>query len=102
MIFSTVSHPFFSSQSVMITEFTLKDLALLYGIHYVTLARRLKRCGVDFSSRKGRGNKTRLGYMQLIPYFNVYGDRTGQSKSFFRMDLQWNGLTFCSAVNQAG
>jgi hypothetical protein len=62
--------------------YTIKQLSGLYEVHPATLRRHLDMCGVDLSAHKGRGNKPRLAYMDLLPFFRKYGDRTGQAKSY--------------------
>lgn len=58
--------------------FTVKQLASMYSVSAQTMTRSLQRCGVG---RYGKGKKPLLGYVELLPFFRKYGDRTGSKNT---------------------
>lgn len=60
--------------------FSLKELQELYNISYNTLRKYLADAGVLAKDAKVH---RMLGYMELEPFFKIYGDRTGKLPTYF-------------------
>lgn len=53
--------------------YTIKELKAWYGVGYKTLRKKLLALGIIAPDDRGKGNRERLSYRRLKPFFDEYG-----------------------------